>query len=162
MSAVTSRTGVITLEGYNRLVAELEELRTTRRREVADALREAREDGGEPGENTAIAAALDAGAALERRIEELGGVLATSHIAEPPPPGEVGIGTEVTLRMAPGAKPVGLRVVGAIECDPSAGQISVESPVGRMLLGRQAGDLVDVETPGGTRTVEILAVGDDA
>ena len=162
MSAVANQPELITREGYERLTAELEQLKTIRRQQVAGALREARADGGDPGENPAIAEALDASVALERRIEELTAVLAICQIAEPPEPGVVGVGQHVVLRFAPGATPTSYQLVGALEIDPSAGRISVESPVGLAVMGRQAGDRVEVETPRGDRTIEILDVGNAA
>ena len=162
MSIAIARPDVITPEGHQRLTAELDQLKTVSRREVADALRHAREDGGQPGESTVVADALDHAAALERRIEELSAVLARSQIAAQPPAGVIGIGQRVRVRLAPGATPMSCQLVGAPECDPAAGRISVESPVGQALVGRRVGDHVEVETPGGDRTIEILDVGADA
>jgi transcription elongation factor GreA len=162
MSVVTNGLDVITREGYERLTAELEQLESVARHEVAEALRHAREDGGKPEENTAVSEALDAAAAIERRIQELGAVLARSQIAGPMPAGVAGIGQHVRVRLAPGVRPMTCQLVGAPECDPGAGRISVESPVGQALVGRRAGDRVEVETPGGERTIEILDVGEDA
>jgi transcription elongation factor GreA len=159
MSIAIAGPDVITPEGYQRLTAELEQLKTLSRREVADALRRAREDGSQPGENTAVADALDDAATLERRIEELSAVLARSQIAAPPPAGVIGIGQRVRVRLAPDATPMSCQLVGAPEFDPAAGRISVESPVGQALVGRRIGDRVEVETPGGSRTIEILDVG---
>jgi transcription elongation factor GreA len=162
MSAVANQPEVITREGYERLTTELEQLRTVRRQEVADALRETRADGGELGENPAIAEALDASAALERRIEELTAVLAACQIAEPPEPGVVDVGQHVALRLSPGSTAKSFQLVGALETDPGAGRISVESPVGRAIMGKRAGDRVEVETPRGNRTIEIVDVGNVA
>jgi transcription elongation factor GreA len=159
MSIAIAGPHVITSAGYQRLTAELEQLQTVSRREIADALRRAREDGGQPEENTAIADALDDAAALERRIEELSAVLARSQIAPPPQAGVIGIGQRVRVRLASGATPISYQLVGAAEFDPAAGRISVESPVGQALLGRRVGHRVEVETPGGDRTIEILDVG---
>ena len=159
MSIAIAGPDVITPEGHRRLTAELEQLTTVSRREVAEVLRHAREDGSHPEANTAVADALDDVAALERRIEELSAVLAQSQIAAPPPAGVVGIGQHVTVRVAPGATPINCRLVGAVEFDPAAGQISVESPVGQALLGLRVGDRVEVQTPGGERTIEVLEVG---
>ena len=131
----------------------------TERRSLADALREAREDGAEP-ENAAVAAALEQVAALEQRIGELEAMLSIARIADPPPDGVAGIGQRVRIRLAGGLDPVEYHLVGALECDPERRRISVESPVGEALVGRRAGDVVDVDTPGGARTVEVVAVGD--
>jgi transcription elongation factor GreA len=159
MSAVADQPEPITRKGFERLTADLEQLETIRRQDVAGALREARADGGELGESPAIAEALDDSVAFERRIEELTAVLAVCQIAEPPVPGVVGVGQHVVLRLAPDATPMSYQLVGALEIDPSGGRISVESPVGRAIMGSQAGDRVEVETPRGNRTIEILKVG---
>ena len=162
MSAVANQPELITREGYARLTVELEQLETIRRREVADALREARADGGEVGEGQAVAEALAESAALEHRIEELTAVLAVCQIAEPPTPGVVGVGQHVMLRLATAATAMRYPLVGAFETDPGAGRISIESPVGHAIVGKCAGDRVEVETPSGDRTIEILEVGDAA
>ena len=160
MTAITIQPEIITREGHARLTAELEALRTIRRRELADALRDARADGGDPAENPAVAESLGAAAALERRIEDLTAMLAATQIAEPPRPGVIDLGQHALLRLATGAAPRTYQLVGPLEADLSAGRISIDSPVGTAIAGRQAGDRVTVETPGGERTVEILDVGD--
>jgi transcription elongation factor GreA len=159
MSTVARRPEPITREGYERLHAELEMLVTIKRRQIADDLREAREDGREPGENLAVAVALDDHAALERRIDELAAALSAVEIAEPPADGVAGIGQRVTIRVGDRGRPVVYRLVGAIEADPGTRRLSVDSPIGRALVGRRAGETVRVETPGGLRTVEVVAVG---
>jgi transcription elongation factor GreA len=159
MSTAAHQPEQITREGYERLRAELEQLVTIKRRQLADDLREARDDGTEPGENRPVAEALDDHAALERRIDELEAALAFARIAEPPEEGVAGIGQRVSIRLAQGRAPIDYHLVGAIEADPAARRISVESPIGRALVGRRTGESVEVETPGGMRVVEIVAVG---
>ena len=160
MSTVARQAEPITREGFERLRAELDHLVTIRRRQLADDLREAREDGAEPGENAGVAAALDDQAALERRIDELEAALAISRVVEPPADGVVGFGQRVRIRFSPGADPIEYELVGPLECDPQGRRISIESPVGSALLGHRAGDVVEVQTPRGARTVEIVSVGD--
>ena len=147
----------MTREGYERLEAELEELITVQRPALAEWLRDAREDGGEPGENAGVAEALEERALLEHRISELRHRLAEARIAKPVSDGTVGIGAFVRLRAASGTT-IEYQVVGAAESDPSRRRISVESPVGEALLGHAAGDVVEVEAPGGHRRFEIVAV----
>jgi transcription elongation factor GreA len=162
MSTVARQPEPITRAGYERLRAELETLMTIKRREVAEDLREAREDGGGPGENLAVVVALDDQAAVERRIDELSSALASARIADPPADGVAGIGRRVRIRVGGSATPIDYDLVGAIEADAARGRLSVESPIGEALVGRRAGDTVEVETPGGLRAVEIVAVGDMA
>lgn len=138
MATVVPQPELITPEGHTRLSIELERLEAMRRREVADWLGE--------------------GAAVERRIDELRAMLAVARIADPPEPGVAGIGRRVRLRFASKAAPVAYDLVGAMEADPAVRRVSIGSPVGEALVGRRAGDVVDVETPGGIRTVEVVAV----
>jgi transcription elongation factor GreA len=159
MSTLAHQPVPMTREGFDRLRAELKHLVTAKRREVADWLRVARDDGGEPGENLDVAAALYEQAMLERRIDELEATLALARIPDPPAEGIAGIGQRVQIRLRPGAEPSEYHLVGAAEAEPTKGRISVDSPIGRALQGRRAGDTVDVDTPGGARTVEIVAVG---
>jgi transcription elongation factor GreA len=126
---------------------------------LAEALREARADGAEP-ENTGVAVALDQLAALECRISQLEAILSVVRIADPPVDGVAGIGQLVWIRMTGTAEPVDYHLVGSFECDPERRRISVDSPVGLALVGRRAGDAVEVETPSGPRTVEIVAIGE--
>jgi transcription elongation factor GreA len=161
LATVARQPEPITREGYERLRAELDHLVTIRRRQLADDLREAREDGAEPGENAGVAAVLDDQATLERRIDELEAALAVVQVVDPPADGVAGIGQRVRLRLAAGADPIEYELVGPLEADPGARRISIDSPVGEALVGRQAGDVVRVDTPRGSRTVEILVVGAD-
>jgi transcription elongation factor GreA len=158
MSTVVNQAEPITREGYERLRAELDHLVTTRRGEMADALREARDDGRGPDENAGLAAVLDDHVSLERRIEELQTTLSIVRVVESPEDGVAGIGQRVRIRLSSGGTPAEYHLVGPIECDPARRRISVTSPVGCALIGQRAGDVVEVETPGGTRTFEILEV----
>jgi transcription elongation factor GreA len=159
MSTVAHQPEQITRAGYERLQTELEHLVTIKRPQIAEELREARDDGTEPGETRPVAEALDDQATLERRIDELEAALAAARIADPPADGVAGIGQRVSIRLAAGRSPIDYDLVGAIEADPPAGRISVSSPIGAALVGRVAGDRVTVVTPGGVRTIEIVAVG---
>ena len=157
MSTVARRPAPITREGYERLQAELERLLTHKRREIAAWLRDAKLGGGEAGENLEVTAALDEQAALERRIGELKATLALATIAEPID-GIAGVGQVVRLCVAGGSIAIEYQLVSPAESDPGSQRISVESPVGEALSGRRAGDVVEVQTPGGMRTMQILEV----
>ena len=158
MSAQVGVVGSITRDGYERLQSELEELITVQRPAVARWLREAREDGGEPGENAGVAEALEERALLEQRISELRRRLAEARIVEPVLDGTISIGAFVRLRNAGSGATIDYQLVGAAESDPSRRRISVESPVGEALLGQAAGDVVEVDAPGGRRRFEIVSV----
>lgn len=161
MSITTGQFGSITRQGYDRLQAELAELVTVDRAEIARWLREAREDGGEPGENLDLGEALEEQALLERRIAELRGRLAIARIVEYAADGTAGVGSHVHLRN-PSGHTVLYQLVGALEGDPGKRLLSIDSPVGQALLGRVEGDVVDVEAPGGRRRYEIVAIASSA
>lgn len=158
MSTVAHPTQLITQPGYERLSAELAELVRSRRPQVANALRDARAEGGEPTENTILMQTLEDQAAVDRRIEDLRALLAGVSIAEPPTDGTAGLGSRVRIQLAPGAGARTYALVGALEVDAARGEISIESPIGQALVGRRTGETVEVETPGGRRRVELLAL----
>jgi transcription elongation factor GreA len=147
----------ITREGYERLQAQLDELVTVRRAEVAGWLRDARDDGGGPDGNSDHAEALDEHALLERRIAALRQTLALVKVIDYDADGTAGVGAYVRLRM-PGGTSMRCQLVGTAEADPGRCRISVGSPVGQAILGRRHGDVVDVQAPGGTQRIEILEI----
>ncbi|GAB1470435.1 transcription elongation factor GreA [Chloroflexota bacterium] len=153
-------TNFLTKEGYQKLQEELEFLRTAKRAEVAERLHEAME-GGELIENAEYEAAKNEQAFVEGRIQELDHLLATAQIIE-----DVGklkkndailIGAKVTIKEG-NYDAETFTIVGAAEANPREGKISNESPIGKAILGRKLGDIVKVETPGGTYNVKILKV----
>jgi transcription elongation factor GreA len=156
MSVAPDRSNVITHDGHQRLQAELEQLTTARRAEIAAWLRVAREDGGEPGENADLSAALEQQRLLERDIAELEHRLATARVVEPAADGTADIGAHVHLRL--NGSPRVYQLVGALEANPSQRRLSIDSPVGRALLGRVAGEIIEVDAPKGRCRFEIVAV----
>ncbi len=151
---------LLTREGQARLVAELEELRTTKRAEVAERLRISREEGpGDAGDNTQYLETQRDLALLEARIAAIERTLAQAQIVESAPPrsGEIGLGSCVVVRDEEGEVAT-YNLVGSAEANPRRGLISYESPVGRALLGHRAGDTVSVETPAGIRHLTIVSV----
>jgi transcription elongation factor GreA len=147
----------MTLEGYERLREELDLLCTVRRGEVAEWLRAAREDGGDPSENGDLANALSEQDRLERRITELEGVLSMARVVVPSDDGTARIGARVRVRRQNG-RVAEYELVGVSEADASKGRISIASPVGRALSGRAPGDTVVVQTPRGIAPLEVIAV----
>jgi transcription elongation factor GreA len=151
---------LLTREGQTRLIAELDDLRTNKRAEVAERLRVSREEGpGDAGDNTQYLETQRELALLEARIAQIERTLAQAEIVEghSAPPGEVGLGSCVVVRDSEGEEET-FNLVGAAEANPRQGLISYESPVGRALMGRHAGDRVSVETPSGTRDLTILSI----
>lgn len=149
----------VTREGYERLTAELNELTEVKRPEIVEAVAEARSHG-DLRENAAYDAARQDQAMIEKRIADLEGMLRNVQIIEEDAStrvaGVVSVGSKVSVDFD-GDKEV-YTLVGAIEAKPSEGLISTESPIGRELVGKRAGDVATVVTPGGTSTLKITAV----
>lgn len=145
----------ITRDGHDRLRAQLADLVTVGRREVARWLRDAR-DGG-PDDNPDLAEALEAHALLERQIAALQNTLALVKVVDYTAYGTAAIGAQVRLRSSSGDT-LRYQLVGSAEADPMQRRISIDSPVGQAILGRRQGDVVDVDAPAGTQRLEILEI----
>lgn len=152
-------TSFLTQEGYTKLQEELDYLRTTKRKEIANRLHEAME-GGELIENAEYEAAKNEQAFVEGRIKELEILLATARIVEESEidSDKIQVGNKVILQEEGSDEPITYTIVGAAEANPVAGKISNESPIGRSLMNRRAGDTVRVEAPDGSYAVHILKV----
>jgi transcription elongation factor GreA len=151
---------LLTQEGYDKLQKELEYLRSERRQEVAERLREAL-DGSPLGvdADVEVEAAKNAQAFVEGRIAYLKSILAQAEIVDDISKTDVvQIGTKVTIETAEKEKET-YTVVGRAESDPIEGKISYESPLGSSLMGHSKGDEVDVLAPGGVFSVKILKIG---
>jgi len=148
----------LTREGFERLQNELDHLRTEKRIEVAERLREALEDG-ELIENAELEAAKNEQSFVEGRIKELEILLSNAHlIEETNHTDSIQVGSKVKVQEE-GYDPEEYVIVGAAEADPRLGRISNESPLGKALLNKKAGDKVKVEAPGGEFEIEILSIG---
>ncbi|MEN6523616.1 MAG: transcription elongation factor GreA [Anaerolineaceae bacterium] len=146
----------LTREGFEKLQVELEFLRTEKRKEIAERLQEAMEDG-ELIENAEYEDAKNEQAFVEGRIKELELLLANAHIIDE---GEsdndtVQVGSTVTIQEG-NQEPETYMIVGPAEADPHIGRISNESPIGRALLNHKVGDKVKVEAPGGAYYLTII------
>ncbi len=140
---------LLTAEGQEKLEAELEHLITVRRAEVAEAIRQAKEEG-DITENSAYDEAKEAQAFLEGRILTLKNILRHVEIIERSDGADtVQIGSQVTVA-EPGGEPETYTIVGSVEMDPSNGRISNVSPLGNALLDRRLGEEVEVHAPAGT------------
>jgi len=149
---------VLTPSGYERLMAELDYLRTVRRHEVAERLKAAREVGA--WDSPEHLSAREEQAFVEGRIATLERLLAQAEVVEVPAVTawpSVEVGSTVLLRDETGEEEQ-YTIVGAMEAEPGAGRISNQSPVGRALLGRRPGETVEVETPMGKRKLTIVAI----
>ena len=148
----------LTKEGYKKHQDELDYLRSAKRQEVANRLHEAME-GGELIENAEYEAAKNEQAFVEGRIQELEMLLATAKIIDEngKKKDSVQIGSKVTIKEG-NFDPETFVIVGAAEANPRDGKISNESPIGKAILNHKIGDIVKVETPGGTYNVKILKI----
>lgn len=154
MPADADRATPITREGKAALEAELAQL-LARRSEVVGRIAATRAEG-DLRENAGYHQAREDQSLLEGRVQEIEAILRTAVIIESSRNGVVQLGSRVTVEDEFGESVYVL--VGPTEASPADGRLSDRSPVGRVLVGRRAGDSVDVEAPGGSRRVRILRV----
>ncbi len=150
----------LTVAGGEMLRAELQRLKTVDRPNAITAIAEARSHG-DLSENAEYDAAKERQAFIEGRIAEVEAKLANAQIIDPKlldADGRCVFGATVDLRDLSGGEPVTYQIVGDDEADIKKGKISIGSPIARALIGKYAGDAVDVQTPGGVRHYEILDV----
>jgi transcription elongation factor GreA len=150
----------ITLRGAEMLREELKRLKTVERPAVVAAIAEARSHG-DLSENAEYDAAKERQGFLEGRIAEVEGKLANAQIIDPAAldaDGRVVFGCTVEMEDVDGGQTVTYQIVGDDEADLKHGKISLNSPVARALIGKYAGDVAEVQTPGGKREYEILDV----
>ena len=140
---------ILTPEGLDKLKQEIEYLSTTKRREVAERIKEAREFG-DISENSEYDDAKNEQAMLEARIATLEDKLRSASVidARELTADVVRVGSQVQVKDAAG-KSLTYTIVGSTEADPSANRLSNESPVGKALVGRKKGDAVVVNLPNG-------------
>ena len=146
-------------EGYEKLNAELKDLKTRGRKEIAEEIAEARAKV-DLSENAEYDAAKEAQGMLEKRIAELENTLATSSIID-----EKNIDTSkayllstVEIKNHNVGKTMAYTLVSKDEADFSSGKISVDSPIGAAILGKEVGDIVEVKVPAGNLKLEILSI----
>jgi transcription elongation factor GreA len=150
---------ILTPEGYERLRDEIEYLSTTKRREVAERIRVAREFG-DIAENAEYDDAKNEQAMLEHRIATLEERLRDARVIEEHEVSSdaVSIGTRVRLKDIEANQTVEYHIVGSAEANPAQNKLSNESPVGRAILGRRKGETVEVTAPRGTLKFKILEI----
>lgn len=147
----------LTLEGKKKLEEEHEYLTTVRRREVAEAIKAAKEEG-DLSENSAYDEAKLAQGFLEGRIQTIESQLRNAVIIDNNGNSDkVDIGNTVTVT-EDGSEEESYQIVGSAEADPLDGRISNESPIGQALLGAKVGDQVKAETPGGELVFKVLKI----
>ena len=149
----------VTVRGAELLRAELQRLKSVERPAVIAAIAEARSHG-DLSENAEYDAARERQGFIEGRISEIETKLANAQIIDPAAldaDGRCVFGSTVEVEGESGEAAT-WQIVGEDEADIKAGRISVTSPIGRALIGKSAGDSVDVQTPGGLKHYEILDV----
>jgi transcription elongation factor GreA len=149
----------ITKEGYERLKIELQRLQKEERPVVIRAIEEARAHG-DISENAEYEAAKDKQGLVEGRIKDLTGKLGHCEIIEPfdQENGRITFGSTVVMEDLETGEVTSYRLVGPYEADVQAGTISVTSPLGKALIGKEEGDGVRVQTPKGIRNLDILEI----
>jgi len=154
---------VLTTAGADKLRAELKNLKSVERPKVIAAIAEARSHG-DLSENAEYDAAKEQQGFIEGRIAELESSLAIAEVINPKSiatPGKVVFGALVKLYDDANDSEVSYQLVGNLEADLENGKISISSPIGRALLGKEEGEEVEVNAPGGKKLFEILEVSYD-
>ena len=150
----------LTVKGAELLRAELQRLKTVDRHSVIAAIAEARSHG-DLSENAEYDAAKERQSFIEGRIAEVEKKLAHAQVIDPKrldADGRCVFGSTVDLQEQESGDEVTYQIVGDDEADIKHGKISISSPIARALIGKHAGDLVEVQAPGGVREFEIIEV----
>ena len=141
---------ILTYEGLKKLEDELQDLKVVKRREIAQKIKEAREQG-DLSENAEYDAAKDEQRDIELRIEEIDKILKNAEVVveEDVDVNAINIGCTVRLKDIEFDEEMTYKIVGSTEADVLGNKISNESPVGAALIGSKVGDQIEVETPNG-------------
>lgn len=150
---------LLSLEGLKQLEQELFHLRTVKRLEVAERIKQAREYG-DIAENSEYEDAKNEQAFIEGRILVLEKTLRNARVIDDPVAGnsKVALGSTVVLKDLEYGDTLEYAIVGTLEADPAHNRISNESPVGAAIMGKTVGDVVEVDAPVGAIKYEIVAV----
>ena len=150
---------LLTYEGMKKLEEELEYLKTVKRREVAQKIKEAREQG-DLSENAEYDAAKDEQRDIEARIEELEKILKNAEVVDEDEVDleRINIGCKVKILDIEYNEELEYKIVGSTEANSLKGKISNESPVGKALIGTKVGDVINVETPAGVFQYKVLEI----
>jgi transcription elongation factor GreA len=150
----------LTIVGAEQLRAELHQLKTVERPNVIAAIAEARSHG-DLSENAEYDAAKERQSFVEGRIAEVESKLSNAQIIDPKlldAEGRCVFGATVELEDLESGESVTYQIVGDDEADIKQGKISISSPIARALIGKYAGDVAEVQAPGGVREYEVLDV----
>ncbi|MBD1205248.1 MAG: transcription elongation factor GreA [Rhodobacteraceae bacterium] len=148
----------MTRAGFTALDEELKVLKSVERPAVIRAIAEAREHG-DLSENAEYHAAREKQSFIEGRIKELEGMLSLADVIDPSKlSGAVKFGATVTIVDEDTDEERTYQIVGEAEADIERGLLNIRSPIARALIGKDEGDSVEVKTPGGTKSYEILTI----
>ncbi|KUJ76410.1 transcription elongation factor GreA [Ruegeria marisrubri] len=148
----------MTPSGFAALEAELKKLKTEERPAIIKAIAEAREHG-DLSENAEYHSAREKQSFIEGRIKELEGILSLADVIDPGKlSGAIKFGARVTLVDEDTDEEKTWQIVGEHEANIEAGLLNIKSPIARALIGKDEGDSVEVRTPGGLRSYEILSI----
>jgi transcription elongation factor GreA len=149
----------MTKEGYDKLAAQLNDLKTNERKKAAQAIAEAREKG-DLSENAEYDAAKDAQGMLEMKINELEKMFANARILDQSAinTSVASILTNVTIKNIKNGARFTYKLVSESEADLKNKMISVNSPIGKGLLGKKPGDIANISTPAGQMEFEIIEI----
>lgn len=156
---MAAKKNIMTYEGLKKLEDELQDLKVNRRQEVAQKIREAREQG-DLSENAEYDAAKDEQRDIEARIEELEKILKNAEVIDEDDVAldTISVGCCVTLLDVEFDDEMKFKIVGSTEANSLKGYISNESPIGQALLGKKKGDIVEVESPAGAIQYKIMEI----
>ncbi len=148
----------MTRAGFNALDEELKTLKTVDRPSVIRAIAEAREHG-DLSENAEYHSAREKQSFIEGRIKELEGILSLAEVIDPSKlSGAIKFGATVTIVDEDNDEERTYQIVGETEADIEAGKLNIRSPLARALIGKEEGDSVEVRTPGGERSYEVVTI----
>jgi len=150
----------LTVNGAEKLRAELHDLKSVKRPQIIAAIAEARAHG-DLSENAEYAAAKERQSFIEGRIAEIESKISNAQIIDPATldaDGRCVFGATIELEDMTSGDSVTYQIVGDDEADIKAGKISISSPIARALIGKSEGDVADVQAPGGVRSFEIIEV----
>lgn len=149
----------LTQEGYDRIKAKLHDLKSRGRSEIADAIQKAREMG-DLSENAEYDAAKDAQGLLEMEIAKIENTMANARVLDTKDMdlSKAFILSTVKLKNLKFNKEISYTLVAEEESDLKQGKLSIKSPVGKAVLGKEVGDIIDVEVPAGVIQFELLEI----
>lgn len=150
---------LLTYAGLKKLEEELHDLKVVKRKEVAEKIKEAREQG-DLSENAEYDAAKDEQRDIEARIEEIEKILKNAEVVveDEVDLDKISVGCKVKVHDFEFEEDIELKIVGSTEANSLQGKISNESPVGKALIGAHTGDFVEVEMPAGIMKYKVLEI----